>query len=636
MRTKNNDEAATLVEEFMTKLPNGIDRKRVAERLFGSGDLGILGSEGLAKLRKYREDVDAELSKLPPDAEKNAIALEQAFDKVGTVLRSIRDAVGSDLAGQIKGAADAFGEFFKENRVQIANDLSAGFTAIATAIKSVPWADVGKGFLDFLQSVENKGGAVVRTVRDIGKLLDSLQSGNWRDALGALRRLDGANGPLARTLAPQPGDAEAGIREKIETTTEQRDLLKDLLSEAEGMGDKAKSAQLREALAANSAKLKDLQDTLQKTIDQGATVQQQSFNGGGGFGGLIQRASLGGSGVPRLPLQRGGVGGGGEGGAAAPGVPGGANDNRSPFRVSPEPGGAGERVGRAMRGLSEPMAVGGANPGAYKDVLDHIARSEGTAGRGDYNASLGYGRFLPGGKEMNLTGMTLDQISELGRRMRSQPGNPNSSALGRYQIVGDTMRRLMKRMGLTGKELFDEGMQDRMAAELARDTKGDAGRLGREWASLRGQKLQKAVELMGRVDPSSSTTPGARTAFGAVKSVKDWSDASGAIGAPYPPNWNSGASGAATARSADGIPMVGRAPGDSMGGRAFGADSADMLDKARRAGVAGGGTSVNGSVSVTVEKPGPDTRVKADNDGELFREVKLNRARSMSMASQVA
>ena len=92
-------------------------------------------------------------------------------------------------------------------------------------------------------------------------------------------------------------------------------------------------------------------------------------------------------------------------------------------------------------------------------MLDHIADSEGTINRpkaSGYNTSLGYGRFLPGGKEQNLTSMTLDQISALGRYMRRQPGNPNSSALGRYQIVGDTMRRLMKRMGLKGSELFDE------------------------------------------------------------------------------------------------------------------------------------------------------------------------------------
>lgn len=152
--------------------------------------------------------------------------------------------------------------------------------------------------------------------------------------------------------------------------------------------------------------------------------------------------------------------------------------------------------------------------GGGLEGLIHRAALNDPAGIGRMNRVLGppgMGRITPydgngvlrGGKEMNLTGMTLDQISELGRHMRRQPGNPNSSALGRYQIVGDTMRRLMRRMGLKGDELFDEKMQDRMAAELARDTRGQPGRLANEWASLRGQRLTQAVELMRKVDPNA-------------------------------------------------------------------------------------------------------------------------------------
>ncbi|WP_027174423.1 phage tail tape measure protein [Methylobacterium sp. 10] len=141
----------------------------------------------------------------------------------------------------------------------------------------------------------------------------------------------------------------------------------------------------------------------------------------------------------------------------------------------------------------------GAGVGPYKPILDHIAKSEGTAGRGDYNASFGYGKFLPGGKETNLTGKTLDEVLALGDHMRRQPGNPNSSALGRYQIVGQTMRGLMRKFSLSGKEKFDEAMQDRMGAELVRQRGASASGLGNEWASLRGQKLATAVDLAGKV-----------------------------------------------------------------------------------------------------------------------------------------
>ncbi|MCJ2126663.1 hypothetical protein [Methylobacterium sp. J-077] len=165
------------------------------------------------------------------------------------------------------------------------------------------------------------------------------------------------------------------------------------------------------------------------------------------------------------------------------------------------------RAHRAARGDQSGGVA--ANPGAYKDVLDHIARSEGTASQpgGGYNTSLGYGRYLPGGKEQSLTGKTLDEILALGNSMRRQPGNPNSSALGRYQIVGDTLRDQMRKLGLKGTDLFDEKTQDRIGANLARQRGANAAGLRQEWASLVGAKNATAVALMQKVDPKASTMP---------------------------------------------------------------------------------------------------------------------------------
>ncbi|MCJ2060120.1 hypothetical protein MKL09_26765 [Methylobacterium sp. J-048] len=172
-------------------------------------------------------------------------------------------------------------------------------------------------------------------------------------------------------------------------------------------------------------------------------------------------------------------------------------------------GGAGIRT-RAHRAARGDQSGGvAANPGAYKDVLDHIARSEGTASQpgGGYNTSLGYGRYLPGGKEQNLTGKTLDEILALGNHMRRQPGNPNSSAMGRYQIVGDTLRDQMRKLGLKGSDLFDEKTQDRIGANLARQRGANSYGLRQEWASLIGAKNATAVALMQKVDPKASTMP---------------------------------------------------------------------------------------------------------------------------------
>lgn len=101
----------------------------------------------------------------------------------------------------------------------------------------------------------------------------------------------------------------------------------------------------------------------------------------------------------------------------------------------------------------------------YRPILDLIGKSEGTdRGRG-YNETLGYGAYT-GGK-VNLVGMTLKEIDALQTRMLAHPKNYlNSSALGRYQIVRTTLRKLRERYGLGGNLKFDKDLQDRLAIYL--------------------------------------------------------------------------------------------------------------------------------------------------------------------------
>jgi peptidoglycan hydrolase-like protein with peptidoglycan-binding domain len=123
----------------------------------------------------------------------------------------------------------------------------------------------------------------------------------------------------------------------------------------------------------------------------------------------------------------------------------------------------------------------------FRPLLDFIAVHEGTANRSmdGYNTSLGYGKYLPGGLEQNLVTQTLDKIYELGLWMRKQPGNPNSSALGRYQIVGQTLRGLQKKRGMSGSALYSAQLQDRFAVDLINGCGRNAQRLGATWASLK-------------------------------------------------------------------------------------------------------------------------------------------------------
>lgn len=137
----------------------------------------------------------------------------------------------------------------------------------------------------------------------------------------------------------------------------------------------------------------------------------------------------------------------------------------------------------------------------YRPLLDLIGLTEGTdkrrgggPGRG-YNETLAYGRLTGG--EVDLVSMTLTQIDALQTRMLQHRENIwNSSALGRYQIVRTTLRNIRKTLGLSGSELFDADMQDRLACFLLGQRGIDkylAGRLSedtlllnlaQEWASL--------------------------------------------------------------------------------------------------------------------------------------------------------
>lgn len=96
-------------------------------------------------------------------------------------------------------------------------------------------------------------------------------------------------------------------------------------------------------------------------------------------------------------------------------------------------------------------------------LLDAVSGAE--SRRDGYNA-------VNRGVILGLTGMTLNEVMRVtrarkGPRGEGGPGDP-STAAGRYQILNATMAGLIKEMGLTGQEIFDEDMQDQMAIQLLR------------------------------------------------------------------------------------------------------------------------------------------------------------------------
>lgn len=121
-----------------------------------------------------------------------------------------------------------------------------------------------------------------------------------------------------------------------------------------------------------------------------------------------------------------------------------------------------------------------------KQVLNLIARAESA---GNYNAIFGEAKQ----QDVQLTDMTLDQVVEFQKHLNITKGH---TPVGRYQIIGSTLKSTMKKMGLSGSEKFTPQLQDKMAIVLANEAglaawkRGEIthnqflGKLSQVWAGL--------------------------------------------------------------------------------------------------------------------------------------------------------
>ena len=119
-------------------------------------------------------------------------------------------------------------------------------------------------------------------------------------------------------------------------------------------------------------------------------------------------------------------------------------------------------------------------------VLDLVAGPE---SRGNYNAWYG----AADQHAVQLADLTVAEVRALQKRLVRENGG---SAVGRYQIIDDTLDGLVARMGLSGKERLTPALQDRLAMHLAReagleawlagglDDARFAANLARVWAGL--------------------------------------------------------------------------------------------------------------------------------------------------------
>jgi conjugal transfer mating pair stabilization protein TraG len=137
--------------------------------------------------------------------------------------------------------------------------------------------------------------------------------------------------------------------------------------------------------------------------------------------------------------------------------------------------------------LSPPaLSQGNVTGGRAGAVLDLIAAAE---SRGNYNAWHGNAAQ----RDVDLSALSVNEVRALQAELVRSTGG---SAIGRYQILDDTLGSLATRLGLSGDERFTPALQDRLALQLARDAGLDrwlegglsddqlARNLARIWAAL--------------------------------------------------------------------------------------------------------------------------------------------------------
>lgn len=123
-------------------------------------------------------------------------------------------------------------------------------------------------------------------------------------------------------------------------------------------------------------------------------------------------------------------------------------------------------------GISGNASGAGAGKPGISGLLDQISKGEGTSDEqakakgfaSGYDVPLAYGKY--GMPDKPITQMTLGKLKQYQAKVLANSGTLNSSAMGKYQIVGRTLKGLQQKLNLSDDTLFSPEIQDKMAVEL--------------------------------------------------------------------------------------------------------------------------------------------------------------------------
>lgn len=147
-----------------------------------------------------------------------------------------------------------------------------------------------------------------------------------------------------------------------------------------------------------------------------------------------------------------------------------------------------------------------------ESLVEMLQRGESSQrGYNDYNRyaprSGGPGHFRGSDREIDFSQMTIDEIRASQRLSWNDPDKLH--AVGRYQIIGNTLQGAIRNMGLSGSERFTPDMQDRILANyLLRDKQPsiEAYVTGQPGATLRAAQVGMANEWASVAHPDTGAS----------------------------------------------------------------------------------------------------------------------------------
>ncbi|MGU3665059.1 phage tail tip lysozyme [Methylobacterium sp. A49B] len=613
--------------QFMESIKNPVERGIFAQRLFGNADFGRLADGHLGKLSDVWNAAKERLGPLDPKALLQAEKFEQAIADLRTSMQTI----GTTIAREVLPFASEFTQWIdgiaKDQRGDFVKGLRTGLQDISRELNAIDWKGAGESAKQMLLATTALVTPLMNDVKEIAAAIRSFNEGKYVESF---RHLDGGSGPLARRLAPMKGDDEINAQEEVDRLRKLRDVANEasqhLIGRTQqrmGLIDSPEAAQQKlTAAEAELARLKartpeerdrdyrESTEKLRRSIDglseqmkaqQGATAQKSSADGDGPFAGArVQTAGFSGGGFGRMP----GLGRGANlpGGGSGPGYSGeqgsaggrfnGLGGSRPRVESAPLPpiGSGGASVARGRLSSNQQEAYRAARAEGLSDVaaralvanmsgeslanprdhhFDRLHMSQGIVQWDPPRAEAIRRKFGAYPKDLSVTDQTRAAIDEI----RSNPRFRRTARALESDDPNTILGALV--------ENFEAPQNTRRAiAERQR--------------FYRGFRPDAAVADADRPRVAGMERPQASGADGEAWAARE------------------------KARKAFEAMQQGEGRLDASAGRA--------------GIVAGPKVENNGSVTVNVQKAGPDARVTTSATGNLFRDIVQNHGRQMAKA----